>query len=349
MNNTTDNDNYKKFIILYVDDEENSLESLKIALDDTFKIMTATNAEDGLRILREHQDDIGVLMTDQRMPGESGTEFLEKARALQPGIMRILVTAYADISAAIDAVNSGAIYKYVSKPWDVRELEITLKRALEYFLLQRERDELLRDKLSVTYSMVIADRIMMLGLIGAGLTRQFRNAPAAVRSYLDFVGHSLQRDSITIEQLKEVSVWERFHRRASADAETLALVLEKLPIEPRGETRKCDVVASALEAANKANLTLVTEGAENRPTLDASGGQVEQMFQLLWKTLEVISAKECKLSSMPKNVIVVTSTLDHDAQRSHSAFSSILLHRRILNRHQRWAPLFSGLSCLPTI
>ena len=74
--------------------------------------MTASNALDGYKLVEEHKDDIGLLMTDQRMPGEKGVWLLERTRQLQPRIIRILVTAYADMDAAIAAVNSGAIYKY---------------------------------------------------------------------------------------------------------------------------------------------------------------------------------------------------------------------------------------------
>ena len=80
------------------------------------------------------------------MPGEKGVWLLEQARQLDPRLLRILVTAYTDMDAAIAAVNSGAIYKYVNKPWDSAALEQTLKHGLEFFLVQRERDELLRRK-----------------------------------------------------------------------------------------------------------------------------------------------------------------------------------------------------------
>ncbi|HEY3930830.1 MAG TPA: ATP-binding protein, partial [Verrucomicrobiae bacterium] len=89
-----------------------------------------------------HKDEIGLLMTDQRMPGEKGVWLLERARKLRPRIIRVLATAYADMDAAIAAVNSGAIYKYVSKPWDPPQLEETLKHGLEFFIVQTERDKL---------------------------------------------------------------------------------------------------------------------------------------------------------------------------------------------------------------
>src|SRR6266704_4709663 len=119
--------NYKKHAILYIDDEEKSLKYFARAFEDQFRILTAPNAQDGLKLLEEHKDDIGLLMTDQRMPGEKGVWLLEKARQLRPRIIRMLATAFSDMGAAVAAVNSGAIYKYITKPWDPPQLESTLK------------------------------------------------------------------------------------------------------------------------------------------------------------------------------------------------------------------------------
>src|SRR5581483_10044750 len=88
---------YKKFAILYVDDEEKSLKYFARAFEDQFRVLTAANAQDGLKLLEERGEDIGVLMTDQRMPGEKGVWLLEKSRNLHPNIIRILATAYADM------------------------------------------------------------------------------------------------------------------------------------------------------------------------------------------------------------------------------------------------------------
>ena len=96
---------YKKHAILYVDDEEKSLKYFSRAFEDQFQILTAANAQDGLKLLEAHKDEIGLLMTDQRMPGEKGIWLLEKARQLRPRIIRILATAYSDMEAAIAAVD----------------------------------------------------------------------------------------------------------------------------------------------------------------------------------------------------------------------------------------------------
>ncbi len=98
---------YKKHFILYVDDEEKSLKYLTKAFEDTFRFLTAPNAEEGYRLLENHRDEIDILLTDQRMPGETGVQLLEKSRHISPRLVRILVTAYTDLDATIAAVNSG--------------------------------------------------------------------------------------------------------------------------------------------------------------------------------------------------------------------------------------------------
>ena len=135
---------YKKYTVLYVDDEEKSLKNFARAYGDQFRILTAPSAQDGLKLFEKHKDEIAILMTDQRMPGEKGVWLLERVRHSRPRIVRILATAYSDMDAAINAVNTGAIYKYITKPWDPPQLEQTLKRAMEFFIVQGERDQLPR-------------------------------------------------------------------------------------------------------------------------------------------------------------------------------------------------------------
>ena len=193
---------YKKFAILYVDDEEKSLTNFTRAFGGQFRILTATTAQKGLKLLEEHADEIGLLMTDQRMPGEKGVWLLERARQFRPHVIRVLVTAYADMDAAIAAVNSGAIYKYVSKPWDPPQLEQTLKRGLEFFIVQSERDQLLREKMSVLHNMLIADRIVSLGLLAAGLSHHIRNSLVAVKTFLDLAPVKMNEEKTDLQGLR---------------------------------------------------------------------------------------------------------------------------------------------------
>jgi excisionase family DNA binding protein len=133
-------DDYQKCIILYVDDEEKSLKYFTRAFGDKFRILSAANAAEGYRLLEQYRDEIALLITDQRMPGEKGVEFLQRARRLHPTAIRILTTAYSDFDVAIEAVNAAGISKYVTKPWDIPQFETILKGACEFFMVERERD-----------------------------------------------------------------------------------------------------------------------------------------------------------------------------------------------------------------
>jgi excisionase family DNA binding protein len=131
---------YRNCTILYVDDEEKSLKYFAKAFSTEFRVLTAANAAQAYKLLKEHRDEITLLFSDQRLPGEKGVEFLEQARKLQPAAIRILTTAYSDFDVAIEAVNSAAIFKYVTKPWDITELERILKRACDVHREQSAQD-----------------------------------------------------------------------------------------------------------------------------------------------------------------------------------------------------------------
>jgi two-component system probable response regulator PhcQ len=219
---------YKRFAVLYVDDEEKSLKYFTRAFQDQFRILTATNAQDGLKLLEEHKDQIGLLMTDQRMPGEKGVWLLEKARQLRPRIIRILATAYSDVEAAVAAVNTGAIYKYVNKPWDPPQLENTLKRGLEFFMVQRERDQLLKEKMSVLRNMMIADRIVSLGLLAAGMSHHIRNALVAVKTFLDLAPAKMEEEKMDVEGLRNPDFWKEYYQNAQGQIEKINNLLKDL-------------------------------------------------------------------------------------------------------------------------
>jgi excisionase family DNA binding protein len=139
---------YHDCTILYIDDEEKSLVNFSRVFRNKFNILSAASASEGYRLLEKHGDEIALLMTDQRMPGEKGVDFLKRARQLQPKAVRILTTAYTDFDVAIEAVNSGAISKLITKPWDIPQLEMILREACDFFTAQRDNDVLLDFSLS---------------------------------------------------------------------------------------------------------------------------------------------------------------------------------------------------------
>lgn len=131
-----------KVKILVVDDEENILRAIRrLLMDEDLVVLTATSGEEALRILIADQD-VGLILSDQRMPGLTGVDFLEKARKIVPDTIRIVLTGYADVNAAIDAINRGGAYRYVAKPWKDDELVQIIREAAQRFFLIKENKRL---------------------------------------------------------------------------------------------------------------------------------------------------------------------------------------------------------------
>jgi response regulator RpfG family c-di-GMP phosphodiesterase len=125
---------YKQRAVLYVDDEVKSLKCVVRQHGCDFHILTASCALDGMRILEQLHQSIGVVLSDQTMPACKGLSFLTKVRELYPNKGRILVSTFGprrDWSAAVAAAKSGLIHSYLVKPWNPAQLEQALKRALE--------------------------------------------------------------------------------------------------------------------------------------------------------------------------------------------------------------------------
>jgi two-component system, probable response regulator PhcQ len=286
--------NYRKFAILYVDDEEKSLKYFTRAFGDEFRILTASSAVAGLQVLEAHKDDIGLLMTDQKMPGEKGVWLLERARQLRPHIVRILVTAYAELDAAIAAVNTGAIYKYISKPWDPPQLEATLKRGLEFFIVQRERDQLLAEKMSVLHNMMIADRIVSLGLLAAGLSHHIRNSLVAVKTFLDLAPAKLADEKIDLNGLRNPDFWKEYYQNVQSQIEKINNMLKDLWVASEKPAFEFGDRVS-LHRVLAENLDLLKDGfaakniqvenmvPDSLPPLSVEKGKFYRLFELLLK------------------------------------------------------------------
>lgn len=130
----------EKIKVLYIDDEQNNLFSFKAVFRTDFKITVAISADEALKKLE--QESFHVIVTDQRMPGMTGVEFLESILDKYPHPVRILLTGYTDINAVIDAVNKGKIFHYLSKPWDEEELRQTIRTAFDLYRAREDQKEI---------------------------------------------------------------------------------------------------------------------------------------------------------------------------------------------------------------
>jgi DNA-binding NtrC family response regulator len=128
--------------VLFVDDEANVLNALRRSLrKEEFAVYFAQGPEEAVDVLKEN--DIDVVVSDHLMPSMDGLSFLKMVKNLYPGIIRLLLTGHADLQMAIQAINEGEVFRFLTKPWNDIELKMTLKHVFEYIELRRENQLLL--------------------------------------------------------------------------------------------------------------------------------------------------------------------------------------------------------------
>lgn len=126
--------------IMVVDDEPANLRLLERLFRRDYSVITAESGEEALRLIS--QCDVTLLITDQRMPGMTGVELLKHTAAIRPHMVRIILTGYTDVETLVEAINTGLVYKYVTKPWNNDELKMTVSRALEHYETNKKRHDL---------------------------------------------------------------------------------------------------------------------------------------------------------------------------------------------------------------
>jgi response regulator RpfG family c-di-GMP phosphodiesterase len=130
----------QKINVLYIDDEPNNIVSFKAAFRRVFNVYSAESAEEGAKVLE--QEEIHVILSDQRMPKTTGIEFFQSIIETHPDPIRILITGYTDINAVIDAINLGQVYKYLTKPWIEEEVKTSIRNSFEVYDLRVKNKEL---------------------------------------------------------------------------------------------------------------------------------------------------------------------------------------------------------------
>jgi two-component system, probable response regulator PhcQ len=178
----------RKYGVLYVDDEETALKYFRRGMEKDCPVWIANSGAAAWPILEKEWANIGVILSDQKMPGQTGVELLTAARKRWPNMIRILITAYSEIESAIDAVNSGAIYKYLTKPAEPPKLRQILLGALDEFAVNHDRDTLLTERLTSLQRLVVADRVRSLAAMADGISHHLRNSMTAMSCFLEESG-----------------------------------------------------------------------------------------------------------------------------------------------------------------
>jgi FixJ family two-component response regulator len=282
--------------ILFVDDEEKTRKYFARLFKKEFTILTAEDGVHALEVFEEHQDKIGVVITDQRMPRETGTQFLGKVAAIKPSTIRILSTAYADMDAAIDSVNKGGIYRYITKPWEIADLEITLRRAVELYELVRERDSLLQHKLSSLQGLAGSDRLLSLASMTVFSAQDMQNMDEG----LGVIAQLADIDNLEEKVSDAAPVATSWNNIYNQHLNFLKIVSKAFPDDLTGGERLTDGsvnVNSMLDKRMpKQTFMLLREGGEEL-SWPGTEERIMDLINPLFKSLELmlVDAGECTM------------------------------------------------------
>ncbi len=140
--------------ILLVDDEINNLQLLKRTFHRKYKILTASNGLEGLKVFEENRDDIALIVSDHKMPVMEGTEFLEKVNEIAPDVVKILLTGFADVEILTDAVNKCNLFQYMLKPFEPEELSKVVELGMNKYNLTNSKALILKDLKELFYKTI---------------------------------------------------------------------------------------------------------------------------------------------------------------------------------------------------
>ncbi|WP_157084910.1 response regulator [Hydrogenophaga palleronii] len=266
--------------ILYVDDEAMALKYFERLVSPMAPVLTAGSVEEGKAVLAAHGAEIAVLVSDQRMPGAYGNELLRHAREYYPGIVRMLTTAYSEIGDAIEAINTGEIYRYINKPWELESLRADLKNALELAELRSERDELMRDKLLAQQSQLLANRLAGLLMLSAAVHSDgheqavYRFAQAALAA-------GCSAPTVDWHRWDHADLMQAEAQRGAAIAGHLRHWLREFGPQRDGAGALA-VLAQALGAELQGDRVRIADGTELSALLSAPAGEAPTAGQCAW-------------------------------------------------------------------
>lgn len=197
--------------LLLVDDDPDVLATLTRSFRKGYKTLSANGGEEGIEFLNMHPVDL--IICDQRMPNVSGDQVLSHALQVQPDAIRILLTGYADVESLLTCVNDAHIYKYVTKPWDPAELNLTVVRALEALVLKRNLDTA-REQLETAYK----DAVVMLCLAAEGKDQDTSSHLYRVQHYTEALAVAMGVDKETAAHMGLMSMLHDIGKLATPDA-----------------------------------------------------------------------------------------------------------------------------------
>jgi signal transduction histidine kinase len=253
----------RRHTLLVVDDEPDVVRSVQDLLRLDYRVLTATRGEDGMRLMQN--EEVHIVMTDQRMPGMTGVEFLSNIRGDHPEAIRLLFTGYADIKAVIEAINAGNVYRYITKPWDPDELQTVIREACDRFDLITERNRLL-DDLKLSNEQLTK------------LNQELREASELKSAFIQVASHELRTPLTILLGLSDLAA------RAPNLQEPLRGWLERMKAASGRLMRLVEQIVTML-AAGKFEQSVDRKPSDLAPLIRAAVDDVQPFIDLRGQTL----------------------------------------------------------------
>ena len=273
--------------VLYVDDEPQALKYFQQFFGDRFKILTAISAAAALELFDQRADEIAVLITDQRMPGTTGVQLMEQIRSRHPNIVRVLTTAHTHLESAIQAVNEGGAFRYLTKPWNEDDMIGTLLRAGEYHAAMEDRDRLLQEKLSVLHRLIVMDRVRGLATAATALDGRIRRAWPALVEYMRQSPVN-ERVRLQMDEIAEMNMLTIARHEAEQMVSTVEMLLADSVKQSTGKEDGIDVgelvqqfVQSTQRSLAEDDLELSVSGSNQVTRIASDRGMVTRLLQMM--------------------------------------------------------------------
>jgi FixJ family two-component response regulator len=279
--------------VLVVDDEESYLNSFVSLFSrkagGQIDFLTANSGEEALKII--DNKEIAVIVSDQRMPGMTGSEFLAKASKTHPECVRVLLTGYADIDAVVDSINKGEIYRYINKNSPLKELESVIKQSIERYECEETKRKLLDSKNELSRILTVQENLSIVGNMGQEMYQRMEKL--VMRLFEAISSLNIENNKVSSEFQKAFGALHRLHELTSfKDRHALKSEAQEVTDINMIIEEAVAIARKAAESSCDANFNV--ELAKNLPKIPIQRGSFNRMIKELLENALLFSPEQDK-------------------------------------------------------
>ncbi len=281
--------NNKQYTILLVDDEERNLRALVGLLEDDYNLLTATDGEEALDLVKIASEQIHLIISDQRMPNMTGVEFLKQTMPFIPETVRIILTGFTDVNVIIDSINEGHVYKFMIKPFEPKDMQVTIKRALEAYQLEVWNHQLIKElrRLNAELEQKVERRTEAIQNFYHFISHELRTPITVIQQYLRFLQQGAKCELPSGDQMKHLQIVEKSADRVFKLVNQI-LNLAKIESQnaiPSPQSLKINplirISVEQLSSLFTPEVTVLTDLTESEPSVQAVLEDVETVLENL--------------------------------------------------------------------